>query len=574
MAKTLQFRRGTTSELSTITGAVGELFVDTTKDTVVVMDGSTAGGFPLATETYVSNQINNLLDGAPSVLNTLNELAAAIGDDANFITNINASIATKANSSSLSTVALSGSYNDLTDTPTFKTINGQSLIDSGVSVEWNVNLNNYNQAYYTGSVLQLGISYGAFSALSSQDASLIRSLQVGDHIRLTGYNQPTQTYDRVITSITEATSGSNGQFQITFSGGNLQPPTGYPEGTIVGISLLAVGNSSISISYNDLINKPTLVDLAEVSEDIIPTFSEVFDIGTTNKRWYNGYFSNTIDINGNILSGVETGLLHTSSNFSADSLISNDALIGQLLISDNFITPDNGAQDEYFGGKGALVVNGNLNVIGDWLNVPVVQTTQDVTVLTTGSEGFIRFNKDTTSFEGYDGVKWGSLGGIEADDNGNATIEANLIVSGSGSFTSLSISGATTLSGNTIINGTTSLNDDTIITGDVTISGELIVAGDVISLSDETKKENIIKVDSALDIVNAMNGVYYTLKDSPEKRHVGVIAQNVELVLPEVVYEKDGTKSVAYGNIVGVLIEAIKEQQIQIEELKAKLNGI
>jgi len=54
MAKTLQFRRGTTAELSSVTGAVGEIFIDTTKDTVVVMDGSTAGGFPLQRE-LVSN---------------------------------------------------------------------------------------------------------------------------------------------------------------------------------------------------------------------------------------------------------------------------------------------------------------------------------------------------------------------------------------------------------------------------------------------------------------------------------------------------------------------------------------
>ena len=53
MAKTLQFRRGTTSELSSQTGAEGEIFIDTTKDTVVVMDGNTAGGKPLATEEFV-----------------------------------------------------------------------------------------------------------------------------------------------------------------------------------------------------------------------------------------------------------------------------------------------------------------------------------------------------------------------------------------------------------------------------------------------------------------------------------------------------------------------------------------
>jgi hypothetical protein len=55
MAKTLQFRRDTTGNLASVTGAVGEIFIDTTKDTVVVMDGSTAGGFPLATEASLSN---------------------------------------------------------------------------------------------------------------------------------------------------------------------------------------------------------------------------------------------------------------------------------------------------------------------------------------------------------------------------------------------------------------------------------------------------------------------------------------------------------------------------------------
>ena len=53
MATALKLRRGTTSEHSTFTGAEGEITVDTTKDTVVVHDGSTAGGFPLAKEAGV-----------------------------------------------------------------------------------------------------------------------------------------------------------------------------------------------------------------------------------------------------------------------------------------------------------------------------------------------------------------------------------------------------------------------------------------------------------------------------------------------------------------------------------------
>jgi hypothetical protein len=57
MPKTLQFRRDTTANLAAVTGSVGELFVDTDKDTVVVMDGSTAGGKPLATEDYANTGI-------------------------------------------------------------------------------------------------------------------------------------------------------------------------------------------------------------------------------------------------------------------------------------------------------------------------------------------------------------------------------------------------------------------------------------------------------------------------------------------------------------------------------------
>jgi hypothetical protein len=99
MANALQLRRGTTTQHSTFTGLAGEVTVDTTKDTVVVHDGSTAGGIPLATESYVgteiSTEIANLVASAPSTLDTLNELAAALGDDPNFATTVTNSIAGK-----------------------------------------------------------------------------------------------------------------------------------------------------------------------------------------------------------------------------------------------------------------------------------------------------------------------------------------------------------------------------------------------------------------------------------------------------------------------------------------------
>ena len=60
-----------------------------------------------------------------------------------------------------------------------------------------------------------------------------------------------------------------------------------------------------------------------------------------------------------------------------------------------------------------------------------------------------------------------------------------------------------------------------------------------------------------------------------DERYAGVVAQEVEKVLPEVVSEDDdGMKSVAYGNMVGLLVEAIKEQQKQIDALTARINTL
>lgn len=119
MANAIQLRRGTTAEHSSFTGLAGEVTVDTTKDTIIVHDGSTAGGIPLAKEsslvgfdadtldgkhlatieseyqTFANNAAAAVVDSAPATLDTLNELAAALGDDANFSTTVTNSIATK-----------------------------------------------------------------------------------------------------------------------------------------------------------------------------------------------------------------------------------------------------------------------------------------------------------------------------------------------------------------------------------------------------------------------------------------------------------------------------------------------
>jgi hypothetical protein len=108
------------------------------------------------------------------------------------------------------------------------------------------------------------------------------------------------------------------------------------------------------------------------------------------------------------------------------------------------------------------------------------------------------------------------------------------------------------------------------------VAGDIRATSDVIAFSDKRVKENIVTIDSALDKVTQLRGVTYTRKDTEDKStKVGVIAQEVLEVLPEVVSKDDkGMYSVAYGNIAGVFIEAIKELKAEVDSLKQEIKEL
>jgi len=107
--------------------------------------------------------------------------------------------------------------------------------------------------------------------------------------------------------------------------------------------------------------------------------------------------------------------------------------------------------------------------------------------------------------------------------------------------------------------------------------GKLIADGDITGFrvtqnSDERLKKNIVPITNGLKLVNNLQGVEFSYIKQPDIREVGLIAQQVEEVVPQVVTEgDDGMKTVNYGALVGVLIEAVKELTQEVETLKAKL---
>ena len=112
--------------------------------------------------------------------------------------------------------------------------------------------------------------------------------------------------------------------------------------------------------------------------------------------------------------------------------------------------------------------------------------------------------------------------------------------------------------------------------------GRFEASNDIVafSTSDKRWKNNIVKIDSPLEKISQISGVEFDwIEDEPlhgNKGHdVGVIAQEVELVIPEAVQTREsGMKAVQYDKIIPLLIESIKEQQKQIDELKELVNKL
>jgi hypothetical protein len=150
-------------------------------------------------------------------------------------------------------------------------------------------------------------------------------------------------------------------------------------------------------------------------------------------------------------------------------------------------------------------------------------------------------------------------------------------------FTSESITANTiavdTLTAGNIIGGydLTIYRHITATTGNITATAGNVYGVDVIATSDLRLKTNIVTIDSPLEKISAMRGVYFNKISDSTIRKVGVIAQEIETVLPEVVFTDDTEekmKGVSYGNITSILIEGMKAQQSSIQSLVTTISSL
>lgn len=405
MAKTLQFRRGTTAELSSVTGAEGELFVDTTKDTVVVMDGSTAGGKPLATEAYVGTAISNLVDSAPGALDTLNELAAALGDDANFATSISNTVATAGGYAN-------SAYGQANTATTDAATADQRAVTSG----------SYANSAYSKANTALIHAQAAFNAANTGGgggggASTGDFTFSANTITLPDYTDATiNVHGNVTTTITTSTPVTytkgegnwDGMIDVTWDMTTLYYGAG--SGSAFGQQLRDNIPSGTSITLQtEMGSTQTLTTTTDFSYDSMMMRWKA-TVGTSTMMMRN-YTSLTFDVESSEEVTSNQDFTYTFS--SSGEFISDSALLGTILISDNILSAlplisDDSYQTET---PQPVIINGDFEVLGN--------VTGDFTVT-----GLFKSNQ---SAEGYVNITSTASGtyGIPLNFNSGAIFYSN-----------------------------------------------------------------------------------------------------------------------------------------------------
>lgn len=207
------------------------------------------------------------------------------------------------------------------------------------------------------------------------------------------------------------------------------------------------------------------------------------------------------------------------------------------------------------------------------------------------------------------------LTGVASTDNirtsTSATFLNNVSVSGVTTLSStVNIGGNLTITGNLQVDGTTTTINSTTLTiddklivvasgaanaaaadgsgisvdganatltysssGDKWVSNKDFESANFNATSDANFKENVQIIENSLDKIHKIDGVEFTWKET-KKGSLGVIAQNVESVFPQLVNTSDSGKSVNYNGLIGVLIEAVKELSAEVSYLHAKIDEL
>jgi hypothetical protein len=315
-------------------------------------------------------------------------------------------------------------------------------------------------------------------------------------------------------------------------------------------NLKASGSLDISGNLTVNTNKCTILSTGNISSSGRIDISKNFNINT-NKLIIdssgNVKAQGTLDISNNFKVNNDRFIMDTSGNISTKG---NLDISGYLNINNNKFKIDS---------SGNIISNGTFDISNNFSsgNVLFIDTTNKRMGINNSQP---TFTLDVSESIATTNTYFGSL------NNTN-----DIIFSHRNHASSNNYALKQTKNGKSVINSKSTSGDiefrfNNVATHKLDASGNMTIDGNMFIYSDQRIKKNIEYIDGSLDKLKYMRGVTYNLIKDPNKtRQTGVIAQEIEQVLPEVVQNDGEYKTVAYANMVGFLIEAIKDINEKIE---------
>tara|TARA_B100000123_G_scaffold210451_1_gene159428 strand:- start:1350 stop:3269 length:1920 start_codon:yes stop_codon:yes gene_type:complete len=639
MAKLLKLRRGTTTQHSSFTGAEGEVTVDTDKETLVVHDGSTAGGHPVAAEDLANVSSSTIAGRLSNDSIAVSKIAAGTLpsdvkiQDANVSGNLtiaradivdgevinskldsNAVTTAKINDGAVTTAKIAGDA-----------INGSKIADNAI-----------NSEHYTdGSIDRVHLAADIVNGTKIADDSINSEHYVDGSIDTAHIANNAVTTGKLQTIITDTflgrTTGGTGNVEVLSaasargilnvengatadqtaseiltliktvdgagSGLNADQLDGVSsagfvrgDGTDNGATTIKADNADFIIQDStdattnfiwrdhsaNVLYLGTGNAVVTPRSNVVPQADSTFNLGANGTRWSNIYGDQLYGAGGNITalnaSNLSSGTV-PQARLSASTLLT---LIKTVDGSGSGLDADTLDGMNASSGTGANTIvqrNASGYVFANYFNTSPNDVTSGVTkvCVETGNDGYIRHGS-AAAIRSFINVENGATADQTGSEIANALGAQNI-------YTTANIG----RDGNDYLKFTNDSRLDVYIAGNNEFrfesDGDFHADGDVYAYSsttasDENLKKDVVTVADAVTKVEALKGVTFKWKKN-DVESAGVIAQDVEKVLPQVVKtvaDTDGTefKAVNYGGLTSLLIEAVKDLSARIKVLEAK----
>ena len=601
MAATLQMAAG-----KKITDAGGDAVtfgdkVDMDGNKVVNLGAPTAD-LDAATKKYVDDKMDDVVGGAPGALDTLNELANALGDDANYAATITTALGTKASTtyvdaqiaSVTSSASTAGSDAAAAQTTADAAVaTGATNAGAITSLQASVAANAADIATNSGAVTSAiataasdatakanaaeaaAVATAAADATSKADAAVVAAASASATAIANATTSITNAYNVAISN--ESTAISNAYATAIASAS--ASAEAYADAAIANLMDSAPGAldtlNELAAAMGDDANFASTVtnNIASAKADAISTAaadatSKADDAETaaisaaasdaTSKA--NAAQAAAISAAASdATSKANTAKSQAISAAASDATSKADAAESAAIsaaASDATSKADAAeaaavaTANAFASAQVSAEASARATAIASASASANAYADAQVSALVNGASSAFDTLKEIQDAMATDAELSAAINGLTIG-NGTVTMSAGNGLSGGGAFS---------------MNQTNSETVSFAMSGSFT--GGFTATGDITAYSDESLKTNIQTIDGALGRVEAIRGVTFDrLEDGSTS--TGVVAQELEAVLPEAVKtDENGLKHVAYGNITGLLIEAVKELSAQVEELK------